>query len=256
MGIVSSILALALSFQFFGERANWVGPRSFTPKLENVFIPAGFDDNDLSQVIVEVEFTDACQEIGRAQIVPNEEFPNVLMLYVEGHRRDEICAQVLNRKIKVVDIGVLPAGDYEIRAFNNLDQRLGSLKVHEARSSAIDDAIYAPVDSLFVAKDPLGLRNVLVLSGTFQNNCLEFDSIKMAKTRENVNMIEVLPTVKMADRTDCKNEERPFLIQQPIPETGAGYPIKNGRYLFHVRTMNGGSFNKIDRVVMDNEDSN
>jgi len=248
IGIIYGVLSAALTLQFYGNSFDWGQTQSFEPHIIHVYVPVGFDDNDLSQVIVEVEFKDTCEEIGRAVVIPHEDNSKVLQLYVEAHRRSGFCLQVVNRKIKVVDIGVLPEGHYEIRDYKNLSKKYSELHVRKAKTATIDDSTYAPIDSLIMQKDNEGVRRILTLAGTFSNTCLAFDKIIVAKT--HLHLIEVLPIVKMEDREDCLNKDVPFMIHKALPEFKGKQKITSGRYLFHVRTMGGGSFNKIDYVRM------
>lgn len=255
LGILSLVFTTAISFQFFGGDEWGQADNSFAPNIKEVYVPIGFDNNDLVQLIVEVEFSDTCQEIGRAMVLPHEDNHFVLQLYVEAHRRDGFCLQVINRQIKVVDVGVLPEGQYEIRSYRKLHRRFSDLRVREAKTAKIDDNVYAPVDSLIIQKDSLGVRRVLTLSGTFTNTCLDVEKVIVAKTRKN--LIEVLPIVSMRNDIPCVSKDVPFLVSQVIPEFEGERRITSGRYLFHVRTMNGGSFNKTDFLVMEakNEDA-
>jgi len=251
MEIIWGGLFIMLTGQFFQDPMNWSANERFNPPIKEVYVPYGFDDNDLTQVIVEVEFRDTCEEIGRAAIIPHDQEPNVLMVYVEAHKRDGFCLQILNRQIKVVDVGILPEGNYKIRSYNELSREFSDLRVRRAKSSRIDDSTYAPVDSMIIQNDPLGLRRMITLSGTFTNTCLNFESITIAKTRKN--LIEVLPVVRI-DEGDCKEKDTPFLVHQAIPDFEGEREIKTGRYLFHIRTMNGGSFNKADYLMMNPDD--
>jgi hypothetical protein len=105
---------------------------------------------------------------------------------------------------------------------------------------------------LIVQEDEDGKRKVLTLAGTFTNSCLYIDKILIARTRPG--LIEVLPMLPKEEdipKVGCEEEDTPFIVHQVIPNQEGERRITNGRYLFHVRTMNGGSFNKIDYIVVD-----
>jgi len=254
-GLFSIVGALMLTAQFYGvKNVNFEAQKHFEPVIRDVFVPIGFDDNDLVQVVVEVEFRDTCEEISRSAVMVHPEDPRVLLLFMEAYRRDGVCLQVINRQPKVIDIGVLREGRYEIRSYSNLNRKFSDLNVRRAATSRIDDHNYAPVDSLILSNDANGARRILTLTGRFSNTCLKFEQILIAKTRSN--LIEVLPVIKKEERWDCEDREMPFVAHQPLPEHVGERAITTGRYLFHVRTTNGGSFNKIDTVVMDPRDAN
>lgn len=243
------ILASSVTTSFFNAQMVGSLTETFEPEIKNIHIPIGFDDNDQAEVIVEVEFTNTCQEFGRSFVREHEDFPDTLLLYVEGIRKDGFCTQVKNRDIVSIPVGRKPAGIYEIRSFKDLSRRLGKLSIREAQTSKIDDSLYAPISSVLMTEDPLGIRRILTLTGHFSNTCLKFEKILIAKTAPS--LIEVLPIITMEDRLDCEDREHPFLIQQGLPEHKGDREITAGRYVFHVRKMNGGAVNKIDYVQWD-----
>lgn len=263
MALFLSLFSLSISAHLLASPENFESFERIQPQITQVFIPVGFDNNDTAQVIVEVEFNDTCDEFAGASVTAHEEFPNTLLVYVEGRKRyrdDEgnqlFCTQVKSKKIKAIDIGRLPIGTYHINSYRNLTKTFGDLVVREARTAKIDDGRYAAVDSLMVQEDEVGARRILTLAGTFSNTCLRIENIIIAKTRDN--LIEVLPFVALDEQgqngDECKEIDRPFTVHQRIPDETAGSKIETGRYLFHVRTMNGGSHNKIDYVVTDPND--
>lgn len=245
-------LSFLLTQQFFGSTFNWDAPERFIPQISRVYIPIGFDNNDVSQIVVEVEFKNTCEEFGRASVFPHEEFPDVLLLHVEARRRDGFCLPVINRQPKVIDVGILPVspeGGYRIVDFKSLDTHYGNLRVREAKSSKIDDNNYAPIDSLFVREEPNGLRRTVILSGTFSDTCMFFSRIDIGKTEEA--LIEILPVVDRVDSPDCERKPVPFLQPVDIPLREGRHRVNSGQYLFYVRTMNGGSFAKTDHLILE-----
>lgn len=250
MGTFLLGLSFLVTHQFFSTNFNWEAPERFVPKIHKVYVPVGFDHNDVSQIIVDVEFRDSCEEFGRAAVFPHDEFPEVLLLHVEARRRDGYCLPVINRQPKVVDVGVLPISSdkgYKLVDFKSLDVSYGNLRVRQAKSSRIDDNNYAPIDNLSVVEEPNGLRRSLILSGTFMDTCMFISHVSVGKTSEG--FIEVLPMVDRIDSPDC--EKRPVIFQQPvnIPQREGEYRVNTGRYVFYVRTMNGGSLVRSDYLV-------
>lgn len=157
--------------------------------------------------------------------------------------------EVSDNPIRAVDLGKLPAGEYEIRNFKDLKQKYGDLRVRKAGTARIDESVYAPVDSLILSRDPNGLRRYITLAGMFSNDCMAFvqDQVRIARTASN--LIEVLPVVAKINRDDCQERDTPFLETYALPEPDGERGIKPGRYLFHVRIMDRRkSFNKIDVV--------
>lgn len=254
--IVLTLMTSALSFQFFGQSFEWDRPERFDPKIVRVHIPQAFDYDDVAQVVAEIKFENTCENLGPTAVFPHEEFPNVLLLHVEGYRRvpqdpEKECKDIPNYIPVPIDIGVLDPREYELRNFKKIDQKLGTLRVRAKKNRRIDDLTYAPVDSLVIRKDVDGFRRFFSLAGTFSDNCSYFDAekFKIAKTAEA--MIEILPAITKLDHEDCRIGQFPFFETFEIPSDREGpYKIGSGRYLFHVRSMNGQAFNKIDTIVL------
>ena len=238
--------------QIFNQPVQWNLPQRMNPKIAGVYLPFGFDDDDVAQVIVEFEMQNTCEELGNVTVIPHEEYPGVLQLYYEGYKREGNCKAATNNPIVAVDIGVLQQGIYEIRDFKNLEKIYGHLNVRKAMTAKIDNNNYAPVDSFIVHADEAGFRRLITLAGTFSNTCLHFvrDQVRIVKTGEK--LIEILPVIDKAENENCKEQDVPFLETFKIPEREDALAIRTGRYIFHVRTMNIHSFNKADRVTTPN----
>jgi len=222
------------------------------PRVAAVFLPVGFDNDDVAQVIVEFEMQNTCEELGNITVIPHDEYPGVLQLYYEGFKREGNCKSASNHLVRAVDVGVLSEGVYEIRDFKNLEKIYGLLNVRKALTAKIDSNNYAPVDSLVVHADEAGFRRLITLVGTFSNTCLHFvrDQVRIVKTADK--LVEILPVIDKAENANCKEQDVPFIETFKIPEREDELAIRTGRYLFHVRTMNGRSFNKADRVTTPN----
>lgn len=134
LGTLIFSLCFIVPQSFFNHDFLWKYPESFVPRIKHVHIPE-FNNNEVSQIIVEVEFNNTCEEYGRTLVFPHEEFPNVLLLQVEARRRGETCLPTVKRQPKPVNIGVLPPGKYKIVDFRNLETHYGDLKVHKAKTS-------------------------------------------------------------------------------------------------------------------------
>jgi len=238
--------------QILNQPVQWNLPQRTNPKIAAVFLPVGFDDDDVAQVIVEFELQNSCEALGNITVIPHEDFPNVLQLYYEGYKREGNCKSAVNHVVRAVDVGVLPEGVYEVRDFKNLEKIYGLLNVRRAFTARIDSNNYAPVDSLVVQADEAGYRRLITLVGTFSNTCLHFvrDQVRIVKTGEK--LVEILPVIDKAENANCKEQDVPFIETFKIPDREDALAIRTGRYSFHVRTMNGGSFNKADRVTTPN----
>ncbi len=212
--------------------------------------PSGFDDNDVAQIIIEGEFPNTCYAVGRAIVRAQLEDleQGVIKVHLEAlHSKRGNCLQVETPFIKVVDLGVLPAGKYSILGLKTLN-KMGTLNIaHAGEAELMDKHNYAPVDALYIRDDALGFRRMLVLIGAFSNTCVQFaETTPLYRGTADREVLEVLPIVEMRKDSDCREAHVPFFKTIEIPDG-----IPSGRYLFHVRTANGNSLNKMDRIKME-----
>jgi hypothetical protein len=56
------------------------------------------------------------------------------------------------------------------------------------------------------------------------------------------NVLVVLPIAKQFSNVDCKAGRFPFKIEKPLPT------LQPGKYLLHVRSMNGQAINKLFEI--------
>lgn len=222
--------------------AIWCGPVygdfSVPPDLVKVgvhtaYIPSGFDDNDRAQVVVEGIFSDSCFRVGPHE-VDIDRTNKIITVYQTAYRYSGICLTYLVPFYSVVDLGLLNAGEFKV-VDGVRHAALGSLPVTVARGPDPDDYFYAPVsDARVVSRD--GKQEILI-SGNLPDDCLAFQQIIVQQ--ENKNVISVRPVIEKIDRNDC--HEGAFAYQQsaPLPD------LTKGRYLLHVRSLNGQAVNKL-----------
>lgn len=235
------------SLFIFGLTLN-LNPEVDPPVIElpatAVYTPMGFDDNDVAQFVVEGVFPDPCH---RVKEIRQEYFdPNIISFRLFVYRYEEFCPEVMTPFYETIDAGILEVGEYEI--WNDLENRLtkkpmGELKISEAVSNKRDEFVYAPVDSAviyYIRNDEGEVKaRYLTLFGNFPSECLDFRTPpKVSKT--NKNTIEVLPIINIDSTKNCRASKRDFKKVVELPSS-----IPEGRYLLHVRTMAGSSFNKI-----------
>ncbi len=83
-----------------------------TPEV--VFAPPGFDSNDHVQVVLNGTFINTCHKLGpaRAEVLPGSK---VVRVTQDSYVTDSpFCLQVLVPYTSVVDVGLLPAGNYSV----------------------------------------------------------------------------------------------------------------------------------------------
>lgn len=220
--------------------------------VERIFVPKGFDDNDITQIIVMGRFADDRHRVVGAQ-VRKDPLRNRIYYEIEALEYSTPTGDEEMEYVQVVDVGLLPKGQYQILPLSKKEEEnigaLGSvagiLNVKHTDSPRRDDHIYAAVDSAVLQKNEDGLRRNLVVFGTKNNSCLEFDGKlidRFGVKKTDSHLIEVLPIMKKEGR-DCISIKEPFEFTFRLPED-----ISSGRYLFHIRTYDGNSFNKMSKV--------
>jgi hypothetical protein len=249
--MISSLLifsVLGTTFQF--ESPDPQGPVSelVSYEISDVFLPTGFDDNDEVEVIVVGSFPDAGWQVVEVK-TKRENASFDLELF--ARRFSGLSASVITPFAIPVKLGQLKASEegYSIKAGS---KKFGSLIIQEARNkSQRDDYLYAPVDSLRIRyefdRGTQKLKSrILILQGYFPSACYRFvDQQPIPLIRESRPfLIEILPVMEKMNARDCdaekETEPRDFEHEIEIPET-----VGSGRFLVHVRTLNGMSFNKL-----------
>lgn len=217
-------------------------PTLVNAPITQVYTPMRFDDNDNAQIIVEGEFPNTCFKVGPAKLKVNREEQKV-QFQLMAIKYSGPCLQIQTPYIKVIDLGILPEGKYEIISVGK-SSPAAVLSVHHTDSKMADDFLYAPVDAAFVRKAEGGERRVLTVAGTFPNSCMKFsdDVNSLLAHATNKNIIEVLPIVEM-EKGACLQVNIPFTRSVTLEDN-----IKPGKYLIHIRTLNGQSFNKVDFI--------
>lgn len=253
---------MSLSFVFSSILSAVVqaGPVLVPAPVTKVYIPQGFDSNDITQVVVEGTFPSGCYRAGKAYVWKDANSNRIAFHQQAYFYPTDFCQEVETSFLEAIDVGELSRGVYEVynlpkpsedpSAPESLE-KVGELPVHAARVEARDEHLYAPVDSAVVVKDQQGRERELILIGTFPNNCMRFNRsifreqrISGPVIRTQPNILEVLPIIEEFERPEgCKKIEDGFEERIELPRD-----VPAGRYLFHIRTMNGKSFNKIDWV--------
>jgi len=217
--------------------------------IRAVHVPGYLDNNDVAQFMIEVEFPNSCYAMGRVIVRAQTEDLDAgkIGFQLEALKYDRpTCLQVKTKTLKVVDLGILPSGSYQLTGLK--DSRVyNNIRIAKAEGRSIDNFTYAPVDALFLKNDQQGNRRLLVLVGSYRNSCMKLRSeIPVYRANDTTRVIEVLPIVEMEKDQICLEQIVPFMVPVEIPDK-----IPSGEYVFHVRTMNGNSLNKLDTIQME-----
>jgi hypothetical protein len=230
-------------FLFIGAAAQAnESPTIVEVKGHTTYTPMGFDDNDVAQIVVEGSFKNSCYRLKEVKTYRISE--DQVGFRVFAYKYSGSCLQIITPFFETVDVGILGQGEYEVyNLFKGEGHYQGRLHVSEAATPGKRDEFeYAPVNSIRVMHRR-GYENqrAVMLFGNFPNTCLKFIDQKLPMRRTTNNVIEVLPVMKKLQNDSCKQTPVPFAKVVYIPDD-----IPEGKYLFHIRTMDGTSFNMID----------
>ena len=109
------------------------------------------------------------------------------------------------------------------------------LPVETAKNFGPDDFLYAPTGDAYVDSRGNPQSHVLRISGNFPNRCLRIREVKVAYYSD---VIVVQPIMDQSGRA-CTERSTPFNYSVALDAT------LRGRYLLHVRSMNGQAVNKL-----------
>ncbi len=219
--------------------ASFASPKPLV--VTNLFVPWGYDSNDVVVIVVEGYLENTCQQVRGASIVANGFEFEVTPLAETLSTKCEPLVTAYTLEVVLNPKGPLDRGNYAVVAQGPNGTRLKeTLVVEQASGAGLDNASYAPVDTIEVGVLSGG-RMRAVLEGRFQNTCL---SLEMALTTTNGKTYELVPIVvplKM-DRfgKPCAEKEWRYRVHKDFEE-----PTTPGRYLLHVRSQNGKSLNHV-----------
>ena len=201
-----------------------------------LFVPKGFDDNDKVEIVLDGYMPSTCYRQAEPTFTVDVA-AKVITVQAMAKVYEGPCLLVLVPYTEVVNVGSLPKGDYTVKTLG-LDGTV--ISIAQSTNSGPDDFLYAPVDTVNVTVMPEQQKIELEIRGRFTNTCMTSDKVNVIDSEDT---LEVLPVIKVADRPDCHEEEfsyKPMIVELPWR--------KAGRYLAHVRSLNGKSANHVFSV--------
>lgn len=225
---VLSLAAAVFGLSSFGA----AGPELVPVPVAKSYIPLGFDDNDVTQVVVAGHFPDTCHKLGPTNVRVES---GVVWIEQTAYQYSDICLRMFVPFAQPVSVGILRAGTYTIVDATS-KQPLGGLPILVSKNPGPDDFLYAPVtDADVVASSKPGHRR-LVIRGNFTNRCTK---LKEVRVEYQGDILVVLPIAEYTAARNCGYEKLRFDYSQDLE-----VPLK-GTYLLHVRSMGGQAVNKI-----------
>lgn len=210
-------------------------PTKVKVNFGKIYVAQGFDSNDKVQIVGEGLYTNGCYRNAETKVRIDHD-QKIVSLTPFAYKYDGLCIQVILPFDRVVDVGILKAGTYKVKV-EGQSNFLGDLTTTVAATKNPDDFNYAPISQAFFRHS--GESNVVSLTGEFPSSCM---SLKEVKFDVQPDVLVVQPIAQMEERTDCK--EGRFYFEKDM-EVG---PMKSGRYLLHVRSMNGKAINNLVEV--------
>lgn len=230
LGILFTMLVCPLTLF-----AQDVLPEVVPTKITTTYIPQGFDSNDKAQLAIEGSFSNTCYKVGPYQLKVDPITSSILILQT-AYKYKGLCMMIPVKYTNVIDLGILGfAPEFTVKDVTD-GAVLGKMPLKIANKAEADDYLYAPVTEASV-----NVRNrTVTVSGSFSNNCIVFKDLKVA--RESHNVVIALPITEVNYRLPCKDEAVPFIKTVNLPF------LNEGRYLLHVRALNGQAVNKIFEI--------
>lgn len=231
------LLTASISLLFIAGAASATTSISIPPgkvaaTFNKVYAPGGFDSNDNVQIVGEGMFKNTCYRHAETT-VRVEESTHTIYLGPVAYEYAGLCLQVILPFERVIDVGILKAGTWRIVQGDGT-QKLNEVSIRTALTDQPDDYLYAPISQAFFQQK--GAVSEIFLTGDFPNECLSMDEIKVTLEKD---VIVVQPIAKMETRASCKDGKFPFTKSVSVDL------IPAGRYLLHVRSLNGHAVNSL-----------
>ncbi|MBH46907.1 MAG: hypothetical protein CME71_01915 [Halobacteriovorax sp.] len=199
--------------------------------VDKVFIPKGFDSNDMAEVVISGFLPNLCYKspIVKSEVIGNDIIVSVYAINMEPENQLE-CTRMIVPFLIPINVGVLDRGQYSVKI--NQSEK-GQMKITEALSPAVDEHVYAYVENVLIKP---GSKSI-ILKGHNPSDCYVFDRVDYFHNDKDV--YSVLPKMKQVS-PDCPKKMVPFTIETEIPDD-----LEEQVVLLHVRTMNGKSVNAV-----------
>jgi hypothetical protein len=226
------LLPLLLTLSVFPTLASWAQPSKVPAIYEKVYVPGGFDSNDHVQIVGEGMFRNSCYRPADTEVRVDKEAGRIL-IGPAAYEYSGFCLQVILPFDRVIDVGILPAGNWDIiQASDN--SRLAKMKVRPATTESADDYIYAPISQAFFRQK--GSSAEIYLTGDFPNSCFDLSEVRIT-VEKDVIVVQPISTANI--HGGCTNGKFSFSRVTQIDL------VPPGRYLLHVRSMNAKAINTL-----------
>lgn len=194
-----------------------------------LYIPAGFDDNDLVEVVVNGSLPDLCHKSpGHEVIKDGNNF--IIKMYAYRAQNAKDCQKLSLPYNETVRLGILPEGHYKVSVQGVTKSPRGRFEVRRAVSPLQDDFLYGNVQGL----KEYDYSREIELIGTNPVNCLKF-----LEVIEDIQKDVIVLKPRFKQEGVCEEIPTPFVIKYKVPFLSS-HPKG---VLLHIRVLNGRSYN-------------
>jgi hypothetical protein len=223
MKFIFLIVVSIFSFQVLAQ---------YEARVNHIFIPKGFDNNDTVEVIINGTFPNICYSGNHVSYEIINDDINIKITSTKRNRKK--CEPYTIPFTETVRLGTLQGKSYNITVNKGGRFELKEkININEASSQGVDDHVYALIDYVETGFTG-GVNGEVILIGKSPTSCLVFDRVEFQTN--NFDTLSVLPILKKIS-VPCKNE----LTYLEIPITFDIKSFKNDEILLYVRSINGKS---------------
>jgi hypothetical protein len=223
---VSSVLFLgAMAVTATASAFADTAPAKVPVAFNHVYVVDGFDNNDNVQIVAAGRFNNSCYRNADTNVQIDHATKTIHMA-PNAFKYNGTCLQVMMPFDRVVDFGILQEGTYTLVQGQNVV--LGKINIHHSNVREADDAMYAPISQAYFENE--NGANKVFLTGEFPLSCMR---VKEVRFNVQPEALVIQPIAEIDHSAPCTKGSFPFHTS-----TNVG-PMKSGRYLLHVRSMNG-----------------
>ncbi len=221
-------ILLSISTAFAGT------PLKVTAEIDEVYVPAGFDSNDNSEIILSGYLPNRCHKEPKVDVNVSNKQIFIKLTTLKYHQSNPFCPEVIVPFVKKVELGELKEGRYDVIINKgSVSEHYSFMNIKEAQTSNIDNFLYANVHSIKRSHEDNEIR----LNGYNESDCLVLDDIKLISNYENT--YSILPKMKKI-QDFCPKKMTPFSYRVELPEN-----LNSDDILLHIRSSDGESVNRI-----------
>lgn len=236
-----SVLVFSLANPVWAADGPSLPKDNVSSSFHTLYIPGGFDTNDHVQIVGEGTFMNTCYRSAPTEVAIDHSRKLIELSPKAYFYTGCFCSQVLVDHNRVIDLGLMKTGSpYQIvqNGGGKDGIQLGQLAIRAATKSDPDDFKYAPISQAFLSSR--GGENTITLRGEFRNTCRTLADV-IVKVEPKVIVVQPISDVdeERENRQDC--EEGHFPFEEVVKVDG----LKKGRYLLHVRSLNGTAINDL-----------